>query len=123
MNLKKKYALFIGRWQNWHRGHEWLVSQQLNKGKDVWIAVRDVNVGPSNPKTANEVVESIKKAQFIINNIDKIYISIVPDVESFNYGRTVGYDVLEHVPPDDIREISGTKIRNLQNKNAKGDKK
>ncbi len=114
MNSKKKYALFVGRWQNWHKGHEWLVSQQLNKGKNIWIAVRDVDVGPSNPKTAREVVESIKKAQFVIDNTDKIYISIVPDIESINYGRTVGYEVLEHTPPDDIRKISGTNIRKMQ---------
>ena len=29
----KKYAMYIGRWQNWHKGHEWLINQQLNKGK------------------------------------------------------------------------------------------
>ncbi len=32
----KKYALYIGRWQNWHKGHEWLINQQLNQGKNVW---------------------------------------------------------------------------------------
>lgn len=114
MNLKKKYALFIGRWQNWHEGHEWLVRQQLDKGKNVWIAVRDVNIGPSNPKTATEVVESLSQVQFIVDNISKIYISIVPDVSSVNYGRTVGYEVIEHTPPDDIRKISGTNIRKRQ---------
>ena len=23
----KKYALYIGRWQNWHKGHQWLIDQ------------------------------------------------------------------------------------------------
>jgi nicotinamide mononucleotide adenylyltransferase len=40
----KKYALYIGRWQNWHKGHEWLINQQLEKGKNVWVAIRDVEV-------------------------------------------------------------------------------
>ena len=38
----KKYALYIGRWQNWHKGHEWLINQQLEKGKNCWVAIRDV---------------------------------------------------------------------------------
>ena len=29
-----------------------------------------------------------------------------------NYGRGVGYDIMEHVPPDDIERISATEIRN-----------
>ena len=37
---------------------------------------------------------------------------IIPDIESVNYGRDVGYDIIEHIPPKDIKEISGTKIRN-----------
>jgi hypothetical protein len=46
----------------------------------------------------------------------KIFISIIPDIESVNYGRGVGYEVIEHVPPTDIKEISATKIReNLRN--------
>jgi hypothetical protein len=42
----------------------------------------------------------------------KVMISIIPDIESFNYGRGVGYEVIEHIPPAEIGEISGTKIRN-----------
>jgi hypothetical protein len=35
----------------------------------------------------------------------------IPDIESINIGRGVGYDIIEHIPPDDIKEISATKIR------------
>ena len=38
-------------------------------------------------------------------------ISIIPDIESVNYGRGVGYEIIEHIPPDDIKEVSATKIR------------
>jgi nicotinamide mononucleotide adenylyltransferase len=31
--MKRKYAMFIGRWQTWHKGHEWLINQQLEKAK------------------------------------------------------------------------------------------
>lgn len=109
--MKKKYSLYVGRWQNWHRGHEWLVSQQLNKGNNVWIAIRDVEVDENNPKTAQEVLMTLSKDPFLIKNSDKILISIIPDITSINYGRDVGYEVIYHEPPDHIKQISGTKIR------------
>jgi len=107
----KKYALYIGRWQTWHAGHEWLISQQLDKGKNVWVAIRDVQVDENNPKTAQQVLKDLSKEKFFIDNSDKILISIIPDIESVNYGRGVGYDVIHHAPPADVELISGTKIR------------
>jgi len=107
----KKYALFIGRWQTWHAGHEWLISQQLNKGKDVWVAIRDVQVDDNNPKTAQQVLKELSNEPFFTNNFNKILLSIIPDIESVNYGRGVGYEVINHPPPADIELISGTKIR------------
>lgn len=107
----KKYALFIGRWQTWHKGHEWLINQQLEKGKNCWVAIRDVQVDENNPKTAQEVLRELQKETFFTQNWDKILLSIIPDIESVNYGRGVGYEVLYHNPPSDIELISGTKIR------------
>lgn len=115
----KKYALYIGRWQNWHKGHEWLVRQQLDKGKNVWIAIRDVQQDENNPKTAKEVFLDLVEVPFIKENMDKLLISIIPDIDSVNYGRGVGYDVIYHEPPADIEAISGTKIRqNLMDSNG-----
>ena len=107
----KKYALFIGRWQTWHAGHEWLISQQLDKGKNCWVAIRDVQVDENNPKSAQQVLIDLSKEKFFIDNSDKIMISIIPDIESVNYGRGVGYEVIHHHPPADVELISGTKIR------------
>jgi hypothetical protein len=44
-------------------------------------------------------------------NVGTIDFIELPDIESINYGRDVGYDIIEHIPPEDIKEISGTKIR------------
>ena len=108
----KKYALFIGRWQTWHKGHEWLINQQLEKGKIVWVAIRDVPLDENNPKTAQQVLKELSTEPFFTNNFDKILLSIIPDIESVNYGRAVGYNVIYHEPPKEIEEISGTAIRN-----------
>ena len=109
--MKRKYAMFIGRWQTWHKGHEWLITQQLEKGKNCWVAIRDVQVDENNPKSAKEVLQELQKEPFFTQNWDKILLSIIPDIESVNYGRGVGYEVLYHNPPTDIEVISGTKIR------------
>jgi len=110
--MGKKYAMYIGRWQNWHAGHEWLIRQQLDKGKDVWVAIRNVPTDENNPKTAQEVMMELADKPFFKENSHKIQISIIPDIESVNYGRGVGYDVIYHEPPSDIESISGTAIRN-----------
>ena len=110
--MSKKYALYIGRWQTWHEGHEWLINQQLEKGKNIWLAIRDVTVDENNPKTGKEVFWDLINRPFFEKNRDKIFVSVIPDIESVNYGRGVGYDVIYHEPPEEVGSISGTKIRN-----------
>ena len=107
----KKYALFIGRWQTWHKGHQWLIDQQFDKGKNVWIAIRDVNRDENNPKTAKEVLDELTNELRGYVSTGRLFISIIPDIESVNYGRGVGYDVIYHEPPADVAVISGTAIR------------
>ena len=103
--------MYIGRWQNWHKGHEWLIRQQLDKGKNVWVAIRDVPEDENNPKSAYRVMMDLIEEPFFQENIDRILVSIIPDIESVNYGRGVGYDVIYHEPPTDVAVISGTAIR------------
>lgn len=106
-----KYSLFIGRWQPWHDGHRWLIDQQLNKGKNVWLAIRDVPVDENNPYTPKQVLDNLTEELIDLVQQGKVKISIIPDIESINYGRGVGYEIIEHIPPKKIKEISATKIR------------
>ena len=108
---EKKYSVFFGRWQPWHKGHRWLIDQRLNEGKNVWVAIRDVTPDEKNPFTAKQVYDNLQTELKDLIDEGKIYVSIVPDIESINYGRGVGYDIIEHVPPSDIHDISATKIR------------
>ena len=70
--MRRKYAMYPGRWQNWHAGHEWLIRQQLDKGKNCWVAIRDVQVDDNNPKSAHQVLMDLSKEKFFIENSDKI---------------------------------------------------
>ena len=53
--------MFIGRWQPWHKGHRWLIDQRLNEGKNVWVAIRDVEPNENQPWTSNEVLQNVTK--------------------------------------------------------------
>ncbi len=107
-----KYSMFIGRWQPWHKGHQWLIDQRLKEGKNVLICIRDVMPDEKNPYTCEEVYDNIQQQlrEFIDEGVIKVM--IIPDIESVNYGRNVGYEIIEHFPPPEIKEISATKVRN-----------
>ena len=117
--MSKKYSMFIGRWQPWHQGHRWLIDQRLNDGKNVLICIRDVEPNENQPWTADEVMLNLSVELKDLIEEGRIKIIKIPDVESINYGRGVGYDVIEHIPPQDIKEVSATKIRDKMRKDGK----
>jgi nicotinamide mononucleotide adenylyltransferase len=106
-----EWAMYIGRWQPWHSGHRWLIDQQLNQGKKVCIAIRDVEPDENNPWSPIQVMMNITNELIDLVEKGMIRIMIIPNIESINFGRGVGYDVIEHVPPAEISDISATKIR------------
>jgi nicotinamide mononucleotide adenylyltransferase len=106
-----KYSMFIGRWQPWHDGHRWLIDQRLNQQKNVLICIREVSQDDSNPYDPVEVKKNIESELNDLISSKRVKVIIIPDIESVNYGRGVGYDIIEHVPPQKIGEISATEIR------------
>jgi len=107
----KKYSMFIGRWQPWHAGHRWLIDQRLNEGKNVLLCIRDVEPDEKNPWTAHQVMLNLFDELKDLVESGRVRVITIPDIESINIGRGVGYDVIEHVPPQEIHDISATKIR------------
>ena len=106
-----KYSMFIGRWQPWHDGHRWLIDQRLEQNKNVLISIREVSQDDSNPNDPLEVKPNIEKELEDLILLNRVKVIIIPDIESVNYGRGVGYDIIEHVPPQEVGEISATEIR------------
>ena len=105
----EKRALFIGRWQPLHNGHMWLINQKLEKDIPVLIAVRDIPPDERNPFTTQQTAAMLLRAYREYGEM--VNVMIVPDLESVNWGRGVGYEVNEHVPPSDIERVSATEIR------------
>ena len=106
-----KYSMFIGRWQPWHDGHRWLINQRLNEGKNVLICVREVSKDDKNPYDPLEVKKNIENVLSDYIKSNRIKVIVIPDIESVNYGRGVGYDIIEHIPPSEVGKISATEIR------------
>ena len=101
----------VGRWQPWHAGHRWLIGQALKVGKKVLICVRDVPRCEQNPFTPQEVCANLERALNAFIQEGRVKIVVIPDVESLNFGRGIGYSVIKHFPPTDVASISATKLR------------
>ncbi len=115
-----KYSFFAGRWQPLHKGHLWLINERLKEGYKVWLGIRDVEPDEKNPWSAEEILDIIHEGELKDLIIDgKVVVTIIPDIESINYGRDVGYDIIEHIPPKEIGDISATSIRKQMKKNGK----
>jgi cytidyltransferase-like protein len=114
-NESKKYAIFIGRFQPYHYGHIELIEQKLKNGSPILIMVRDIEPDEKNPFTTEQTVSMIKKYHESKN--DDVKVVVIPDIESVNFGRGVGYEINEYIPPKDVASISATGIRNcIKNK-------
>ncbi len=120
-----QYAMFVGRWQPLHLAHQALFANAMNEGKNVLICVREGEVNEKNPFTAEQVKENIENHYRKFNEINSknnlpiVKVMIIPDICSIEFGRGVGYDIIEHIPPTEIGDISATKIREQMRKEGK----
>ena len=94
----------------YHFGHIELINQKLKEGIPTLIMVRDIEPDDKNPFTTEQTISMIEK--YHSSKGDDVKVMIIPDIESVNFGRGVGYEVNEFTPPTDIAHISATTIRN-----------
>jgi len=105
---KPKAVLLPGRWQPLHVGHEWLIQQELDKGKRVIVRIRDTPVTDSDPYPAH-----LRKRMVEHRYSDEdVEAWIMPDIEAVSYGRKVGYEVREAKDiPAEVFAVSATGVR------------
>jgi len=108
---KKETVMLLGRYQPWHQGHRALFDIAIAKTGQVIVQIRDCQGwNGSNPFALKQVTDYIRR------DLDPIYqgqyeIQIVPNIIEINYGRDVGYKINKIDLPDEIQQISATKIR------------
>lgn len=113
-NWKLKTAIYIGRFQPFHKGHMEIFKKAIKKNNQVAILVMDSQgVGKKNPFSfkfvKKKINENLKKYK------NKFVIIKIPVVSEVVYGRKVGYKISKYKLPKKIEKISATKIRK-QNK-------
>ncbi len=104
-----KYNLFIGRYQSPHKGHMFIFNTFLQEDKPILIAIRDIKPDRHNPLNSSDVKELWET---VYSNNPLVKVIIIPDIESVNYGRGVGYHVNEIEVVSEIATISASDIRN-----------
>ena len=117
-NTNKPTVQMMGRYQPWHGGHRELFKQAMKRTGQVAIFVRNMPVNNDNPLTFGEVLETITedltKHGFILGKDYEVL--QVPNIIDITYGRDVGYSITLERLPDEIENISATKIRELWKK-------
>ena len=83
----------------------------LDENKNVLIGIREIDQNDNNPYDPKEVKINIENELSDLIEVGRVKVMVIPDIESVNYGRGVGYEIIEHVPPKNVGEISATKIR------------
>jgi len=106
-----QFSAFIGRWQPLHEGHKQLFQQVLDEGGNVLIMIRDIKPDEKNPYTAAEVYVTISDFYTDLIKAGRVKVMKIPDICSVDFGRGVGYDIVEWIPPTEVAEISATKVR------------
>jgi hypothetical protein len=110
-NSDSGFSMFLGRWQPLHEGHKELFNQEFKLGKNVCIMIREMEKDPKNPFSPEDVMKNIIEEFRDFYDAGRLKVLIVPNITSINFGRSVGYDIIEHIPPQEVAEISATKIR------------
>jgi cytidyltransferase-like protein len=111
-NPQKPTALFVGRFQPFHLGHQRLIEEGLRRVGQVCIGVRDTHgVDEKNPLPFFAVKQRIEAA--LSAYAGRFVVIALPNITDVLYGRNVGYNVERVVLDEAIETISGTKIREL----------
>ncbi len=109
---QKSTALFIGRYQPFHIGHQRLIEEGLRRVGQVCIAVRNTHgIDAKNPLSFFAVKQRIETA--LSAHAGRFVVVPLPNITNVFYGRDVGYAVERIVLDEATEAVSATVIRGL----------
>ena len=107
---QKPTALFVGRYQPFHRGHQRLIEEGLRRVGQVCIAVRDTHgTSEKNPLPFFTVKQRIETALSPYHG--RFVVIPLPNITNIFYGRDVGYAVERIILDEETEAISATRMR------------
>jgi cytidyltransferase-like protein len=111
-NPQRPTALFIGRYQPFHLGHQRLIEEGLRRVGQVCIAVRDTHgIDAKNPLPFFAVKQRIEAA--LSAHVGRFVVVSLPNIANVFYGREVGYTVERILLDESTEAISASKVRAL----------
>ncbi len=108
-NDKNSTSQMLGRFQPWHSGHRRLFEAIIKKNSQVNIQVKNVKGIGDNPFSFTQIKKII--LEDLKNFKQRVKITLAPNITQICYGRTVGYKIRKIKLPDNIEQVSATKIR------------
>jgi len=109
---QKPTALFIGRYQPFHAGHQRLIEEGLRRVGQACIAVRNTHgIDAKNPLPYFAVKQRIETA--LSTYAGRFVVVPLPNITNVFYGRDVGYNVERIVLDEATEAISASKVRSL----------
>lgn len=109
---QKPTALFVGRYQPWHPGHQRLIEEGLRRVGQVCVAVRDTHgIDAKNPLPFFAVKQRIEAA--LSAHAGRFVVVPLPNITNVFYGRDVGYTVERIILDEATEAISATQVRRL----------
>jgi len=114
-----KYNWFIGRFQPLHQGHIKLIRKVLDKGKNVFVVLRDTGKDEKNPYTFEERFCMFFKEfrEEIINGRMRVDQFKGVDCEEINHGRDWPIKVVKINLDEETEKISATEVRKKMREN------
>jgi len=106
VDWREPHALVLGRFQPWHKGHEWLYQTAAERTGKVVVGVRNTSGLEKDPLTFNMVKGYIPDDRLVMQ---------LPNITHVVYGRDVGYSIEQVEPPPEIGKVSATEIRKEMN--------
>jgi cytidyltransferase-like protein len=109
---RKPTALFVGRYQPFHQGHQRLIEEGMRRIGQACIAVRDTHgIDAKNPHPFFAVQQRITAA--LSAYVGRFVVVPLPNITNIFYGREVGYTVERILLDEQTEAISATEIRRL----------
>ena len=109
---QKPTALFVGRYQPFHLGHQRLIEEGLRRVGQVCIAVRDTHgVDENDPLPFFAVKQRIEAA--LSAYAGRFVVVSLPNITNVFYGSEVGHTVERSVLDDATESISAGRVRRL----------